>query len=54
MLIHADSVALYGMWEPRTPSDAVRLFDGYAGMRWIADGWALERTISAHPWLARL
>ncbi|MEJ1088619.1 hypothetical protein WDU99_09850 [Microbacterium sp. Mu-80] len=33
---------LYGRWAVRTPQDVARLFDGYAGVWWIAGGWALE------------
>lgn len=42
MLDHDETVRLYGPWRPRTPADAVALFDGYQGRWWIAGGWAIE------------
>lgn len=48
MLTPAEFEAVYGAWEPRTPADAARLFDGYAGMWWIAGGWALESFTGVH------
>lgn len=33
---------LYGRWEPHTPDDVARLFDGYPGTWWVAGGWAIQ------------
>ena len=41
-LSHEEVTRIYGPWLPRTPLDAVRLFQGYPGRWWIAGGWALQ------------
>lgn len=33
---------LYGPWRGRTPGDAAQLLTGYAGLWWVAGGWAIE------------
>lgn len=38
----------YGLWTPRTPTDAVSFFDGYPGTWWIAGGYAIEAFTGAH------
>jgi len=35
-------VRLYGPWAGRTPTDALRLLEGYPGPWWVAGGWAIE------------
>lgn len=39
---HDEMVRLYGPWAGRTPTDAAAFFADYAGLWWVAGGWALE------------
>lgn len=37
-----EMVRLYGPWAGRRPTDAADFFGAYAGLWWVAGGWALE------------
>lgn len=37
----SEQARLYGPWAPRTPDDAATLLAGFAGLWWVAGGWAL-------------